>query len=991
MINKTFLALSVVFAVNGNVYSNNFVPEPSPFSFTTPIEANHPKQQPLLAGYFDIKQGAKVGSKVMGRIQPIANYQAPEFKSSERYSLRLKGKTYGFELKESEDNQGRLFGELIVHDSKSTENLATFDLTVELLQQDRVLASQPLSIHVVEVTTWEKIATNFLDYIEQHTRLGKRYQLKGAKLKKLVKYINANQGKQDLGIYQGVRSGWFSHMKVKNITKQFEKANRNIGALGYAYNHDELYQSSSSKAKLRDTMYQAIIALNDTFPYKSLETQEYLNHSSSTHQWRFTDGIAGAFGYIALDMYNDIEGGNTKAILAQQALSNYLSTINFALLPKYRDYQYPRYFQQDLRNLAKSNGAFSDANRHHRQRSWLANAVMNMDYNRPLTYQDYWYDGFEQFGKRNTRVFPAWTPKGSFFDIKTWLDTNASLSHRYGQSGLLPDGSVSHHIGKGQDMAHVAYGFEWQATGVTDAANVLYGTPFAVDKVPLESQRSFLLNSYPWLVYKNIIDFQTVGRSHYSDLVMTFGNGKLLEAVEDNLEVKSDSVLAFTEELEAFKKALEEGESLASGVYPVWINDFIVTRNEKPETEHYYISVKLQSNRTVGAEGFKGSGDNGFHNGSGVMQLKTYGDEYGFANRGFDWHALPGTTEELKDDAIPLSSKYKEYNPNAFSGVNSLAETNAVAAFDYDRLDPYASSSASKAWFITDNQVVALGNRIKRRKFGQGRSIVTTVDQAKWYGDLSYFVNGRQHKISYGDSKNITVSSSEPIWFHQGDKGYLILPTGSVDVLLRTAGAVNRTEARDKFLQGVAKEDLTLFQISIDHGVKPRADKYSYIAVAGISKQDMPQLVEVVSNFEIINQDKVLAVHNPSKELYQIVFKQQGQVKFSDGMTVESDQPAIVQLSKLGGEWSLSVTDPLARIDLKAINLIVDQNLPAGEYRYRTKGVEQKYIEGQKVLVSKYGDKSRIHVSLPDYNDNIAYGLRAELYTGMPAEVVLTK
>ncbi len=83
-------------------------------------------------------------------------------------------------------------------------------------------------------------------------------------------------------------------------------------------------------------------------------------------------------------MNRDISRGDTQAKQAKESFQALLQ-IAFDLPYRQRQPEYNRYYlQQDLK---RSPGAWADANRHHRMRTWLMMSVLWSDYNQPLTYQ----------------------------------------------------------------------------------------------------------------------------------------------------------------------------------------------------------------------------------------------------------------------------------------------------------------------------------------------------------------------------------------------------------------------------------------------------------------------------------------------------------------------------------------------------------------------------------------------------------------------------
>lgn len=120
--------------------------------------------------------------------------------------------------------------------------------------------------------------------------------------------------------------------------------------------------------------------------------------------------------------------------------------------------------------------------------------------------------------------------------------------------------------------------------------------------------------------------------------------------------------------------------------------------------------------------------------------------QYDYVRARYDWHTLPGVTEEWRTDAIP---KGHSKDSNRCGGATCMQESSrtaclGVSAFHMlphpDDETGYTVVSANKAYFFLDFGVVALGNSITRLTSGQGRPIVTTLDQARWRSDITYQV-----------------------------------------------------------------------------------------------------------------------------------------------------------------------------------------------------------------------------------------------------------
>ena len=124
------------------------------------------------------------------------------------------------------------------------------------------------------------------------------------------------------------------------------------------------------------------------------------------------------------------------------------------------------------------------------------------DYNRPMTYVQYWYKDY--YGGKPFKDFsfsPGWSPKGVANDVAYWMTKNCIVAHRYAQSGFQPDGTISHHTDRGTDIAMVAYGFEW-LTDCNTGYQYFKNTPYEVDGKYMQFQLDYCFASTPKLFYK---------------------------------------------------------------------------------------------------------------------------------------------------------------------------------------------------------------------------------------------------------------------------------------------------------------------------------------------------------------------------------------------------------------------------------------------------------------------------------------------------------
>lgn len=966
----------------------------------------------VFSHYFDIESGSPAGTEVIGRINLARSRSVAASPIPEDYGFDIIEDDSGglFEVRAERDGDGRLYGVFTVAEGNTAQS-GSYALRVELRQGADVMARFSAPISVVESTQWETYHERVVDFVSRTSRLTGRQDYSDSEVADWIAELEAGNGAfNGMRFYSASSEAAWLEIGTATLTEELEEAASRIGGLGRAYLRSDTYGPSgmdTERDRLRNAIYLALVAYVDHFPLDDFANFEGIGFGHRTHQWLFSDPIGGAAVLIYEDLVADMEDGVERAGEVSERVFRFLQHVTFdppegTRMPDNRRYYVPG-------RLAESSGAWADANRHHRMRSWVTMPVIWRDYNRPLTELPWWYDDYEPFAFELASILPEWQPSGSFADLKVWLETNTRFARRYAQSGLLPDGTISHHVGRRQDIALWTYGLPWMTGTSFDAVALLADTPWKIGNAPYDQAADFVLFAYPRVIYKDGIDFQAVGRSHYDAETREFGSVALARGIDNVLEARStDTVVSRAMELTNFRTFLVDKTHEASGNTAFWANDYMVHRRGGEVGEApYYMSVKMQSARTRGAESIGQS--NGIHNGSGVLLVKVDGEEYDDSRFRWDWHALPGVTEELRTDRTPRQSDSNLFNPNHFAGTASNGQ-HGFAAFRYDSNDPYTSAAANKGYFFIRDHALALGNNVHRVRNTDGsdaESIITTLDQAAWDTDLTYRLDGAVADVLIvnGTSVDSSLEITGPSWFHQDRIGYVILPSGTANLRLRGGDGVMDSDPGDT-------DSGHVFHLAIDHGTDPDGSgaqgQYAYLVVPNVGAADMPGvLTDIENNLETVNTD-VVQGHRYGDDtlvLVQVAFHAAGTASFADGLTVTVDKPALVQLQITSAGWNIAVQDPTHHADEAAIaasdtfehillqganqiTVEVNRRLSPGAYMYDTQGPDVRFVAGQTVNVMANGDDaSRLTVNLPDALDSFNYGYREEFYAGMPAVV----
>ena len=363
----------------------------------------------------------------------------------------------------------------------------------------------------------------------------------------------------------------------------------------------------------------------------------------------------------------------------------------------------------------------------------------------------------------------------------------------YELSGFQPDGFINHHSGGCADTAMFAYGFEWLEE-IIEVALVLRDTPWEVeaDHWP-ELPALVTAYSYPRIVFKGHIDWAFIGRSYMKDSLWEFGQDRLKPFVSHLVDLSDQLSLEIQQKLQSLKQDLDSGrDNVVQGNTAFWNSDSMVMRARSASGTVWHASLRMRSLFSHGNEDFEDVAK-AWHTGSGMLLTRVLGDEYDMVRAKMDWHILPGVTEEWRSDALPLKGHPMRCGGNAFAGTVSDGSL-GVAAFDYrqnagpvdDSTDSlagdYSTVAANKAYFFQNWGVVAMGNAIHRAsredgslKRGQNKSIVTTIDQARWRSNITVAVlqpGGQvEHIFAPSDGtchQDFTIPHHEFAYVHQG-------------------------------------------------------------------------------------------------------------------------------------------------------------------------------------------------------------------------------
>ncbi len=984
--------------IDGAIFNDN----------TTSNSTNPPEI--LLANYFDIKINQAAGTSVTGKVHLTSNKDVEKKVIPASYQFHIENSnTDIFEIKTEFDDKGRIFGVLKVGAGKNSGNSKDHNLTIVLKDGAVVKAEKNIVVHVTEETLWTKLKDYYTPITISESRLYGRTKFSESQLANYITELENSNGKfSGFSFYTKHPSTFSSGV----LEAEYQSVSELIGGLGYAYAKSTGYGipsgNATNMARLKRVIYKSVLAYMDNVPIygtdlliggkpigtelgdgiSKMSERGYVSHNFLTHQWRATDALGAPLLYIWPELLKDIEGSDAEA---QQVYSSVIRFFQlfFSEVPSMRVMDSDAGVWGNISNLNYSEGAWSDGNLSHRMRTLMTMPILWADYNRPITYVPYWYDDYNNGTAIEGKTFAHnWSPNGVLADVKHWCGRLSTPSQDFDQSGFHPDGTVTHHKGyDASDVAMVAYGFEWLITNTT-AAKYFKNTPFEMDDKGLQFVSDRINYSYRRMIYKNSLDFLVTGRSFFSDL-STFGSKDIKNAIDDLIIAKKPSTVISNEaELLSLRSNLVNVNHTHTETTSFWNADYLAHRKEIGN-ENYYFSVKNKSTRTSGAEDFD-KVRKSWHAGSGVFLLRVTGNEYDQkVLRNFDWHVVPGVTEEWRTDAMPTgAASDSKPGGNSFSGMLSDG-TYGMSGYHHKPIDTYTSAEALKSYHLIGRYGTAIGTDIKRKATSSGKEIVTTIDQSEQLGTITYDINGTVKTIAVGSSVNLVEPLTGPTWIHHNNKGYLIFPKPNQNLLINTGTHINIT-ATDLGL----KQSMN-YILALDHGVNPvttNKNAYKYVMLANVTLEEMPDILAsyIVNTKSYISDGNYHAITDDKEQVKQATFFKAGRVDLDKDQWIEVNKPALVMIKEFANDLRLTVVDPLHNLNTSEITIKIPEVLKEGTYNYSLPGIVATVGESARVTTNGTTE-STIVVSLPSKGDGLLYNYQEQMYAGAPIIVTLEK
>ncbi len=402
--------------------------------------------------------------------------------------------------------------------------------------------------------------------------------------------------------------------------------------------------------------------------------------------------------------------------------------------------------------------------------------------------------------------------------------------------------------------------------------------------------RDYTLQGVRWVIWNDAFDMSTCGRQIYPNspnTKFTSLNFCISMIAKIDPEYRSeyqkiDDYLKFT------------------GHKHFWCSDFQVKR-----TTDYYLSIKMCSSRVAGSEAWGSENRRGYHSSDGSLMLYQSGDEYKDIAPFWNWRKIPGNTvAQGNGPYIPNESWLGYHIESEFVGGVSNGE-NGVAAMRYIR----DGINADKSWFVINDLIFCLGSSISSTAEPE---ITTSVNQIHSVGEIH---------TSKGKMSGTKLSGDNISWAWHSNTGYLFPSGGDVNITnQKVEGSwydINTTLPKDKI-------QADIFSIWLSHGVKPKAQRYSYIMVPNASIDKTTKLSKELP-YKITNNKDIQIVEALDGSIGGAVCYTAQSVDLMGG--IELSEPAVMIYKRDKGQTILTISEPTRKLKSLTISFDSTQNV----------------------------------------------------------------
>lgn len=502
--------------------------------------------------------------------------------------------------------------------------------------------------------------------------------------------------------------------------------------------------------------------------------------------------------------------------------------------------------------------------------------------------------------------------------LQQWLNRTISPSPGT-QGGFKPDSATFHHRGH-----YPAYARDGLSKGAPALA-VLSGTSFAISQESHERWNQALL-AMRFYSNKNNFPISLSNRHPKGGESLALDAYRVMTlAGSPDGKQRLDPVMgaAFLRLLPAKPSSMQRELAVqlaGAGVEPepepggcqVMNHAALVSQRR----DGWLVSVRGHNRHLWSTEIYGGANEYGRYVTYGQVQVMNGGDPVsnagsGFVQPGWDWNRFPGTTaiqlpfEQLAAAINPLGEEML-LTDQRLGGGGVIGGKNGAFLMSLHESEVYDGSFyARKSVFLFDNRVVALGSGIENRD--RKNKTQTTLFQCH-LADTAVPTHdsrtGAVPALPYSNAGNL----EDPVWLLDPQSVGYYVPRGQRLEVSRTVQS-----APDQ--GGKTEGALPYATAVLDHGSRPKREKYEYAMVVGATAEAMTSFAGEMGRqdgapYKVLRHDDTAHVVQDRDTGITAYAVFEATKKFSEGVVKAVDTPSVVLVQPDGAELVLSVTDP---------------------------------------------------------------------------------
>lgn len=449
----------------------------------------------------------------------------------------------------------------------------------------------------------------------------------------------------------------------------------------------------------------------------------------------------------------------------------------------------------------------------------------------------------------------------------------------------------------------------------------LAGTAFAIDDTHRTCLDHLLLDGDAWMIRGTTFDYSTQGRN-YARAETEKANGLALQVrAALNLILAAGSPRAT--ELQALRDQIDGNGVGLVGHKHFWRADYSVHREAAA-----MVSLRLISKRSVGAECGNNENRRGLFQGCGETMIYRDGLEYYQIFPVWNWLRLPGTTLE-QTAVMPPFYGYVRGTGTFTGGVTD----GAIGLSAYVQADLKASRTSStptevrpmpaarKSWFFFGDGFLALGAGITS---SAANPIFTTANQTLLRGAVRLQTSGTAFNPPIGDSDFASTR-----WVQHDGVGY-VFPTPTT-VRLATTPQTGSWSLITVYASTTAVTK-NVFTLGFDHGIAPTNATYAYVVLPGADEAATAAFAAQNPVTILVNTPQLQAARIASLDLSAVAFFDPGSITLKPGLTVASNQPALVLIHGVSTGFELTVAEPTQLLTTLNLTISGQYTVPDAVY-----------------------------------------------------------